>query len=218
MHGDIGAVLYQRVALAQPRLVLGMHGHAPAAVLEHAPDVLFVGHQQVAGRATHEHLHASAAGQAFELTQLFRILGGGADEEGDVAPDATLSAPPLVGQVFGGQRTGLGVGHLEHRRDAPEGRRGGAGGEILLVLEAGLAEMHLGVDDTGQDVQAAGIEHFGGGAVDSADGRDAASPNGDIRGRDAVRRRRDTPADDEIVRIRPSRCPLTCFVPLARKG
>ena len=95
----------------------------------------------------------------------------------------------------------LGVGHLEHRRDAAEGRRGRAGGEVFLVLEAGLAEMHLGVDDAGQHMQTAGIQHFGGAAVDRADGGDAAGANGDVRRRDAVRRRGDAPADDEIVRF-----------------
>ena len=104
MHGDVGAVLHEGTALAQARLVLGMHGHAPAAVREHAPDVVVVGHQQVAGRAAHEHLDAGAARQPFQLAQLLGVLGGGADEEGDVAPDAALGAPPLVGEILGRER------------------------------------------------------------------------------------------------------------------
>ena len=46
--------------------------------------------------------------------------------------------------------------------------------QVFLVRVARLAEMHLGVDDARQDMQALGLEDFGGlGAGKRADGGDA---------------------------------------------
>ena len=76
----------------------------------------------------------------------------------EVAMHAPLRARDLVGERGGGGRRRIGVGHFEHRGDAAQHRRARAGLEILLVSQAGLAEMNLGVDDAGQDVQAAAID------------------------------------------------------------
>ena len=66
----------------------------------------------------------------------------------------------LVGERLGGGRERLGVGHLEHGRDAAHHRRAAAGLQVLLVLQPRLAEMHLGVDHAGQHVQARGIDRL----------------------------------------------------------
>ena len=76
---------------------------------------------------------------------------------------------------------GVGVGHLEDRGDAAEHRRGRARRQVFLVGQARLAEMHLGIDDAGQRMQApARRTSHGGGAVDLADGGEPAVADADI--------------------------------------
>ena len=81
----------------------------------------------------------------------------------------------LVGERLSAHRRGLGVRHLEHGGDAAEHGRPAAGFQIFLVLEPWLAEMHLGVDDAGQDVQAGGVEGPAGGLGSEAANRDDAA-------------------------------------------
>ena len=64
----------------------------------------------------------------------------------------------LVGERLGRDRQRVGVGHLEHRRDAAENGGARAGLEVLLVGQARLAEMHLAVDHAGQDMQPAAVD------------------------------------------------------------
>ena len=71
------------------------------------------------------------------------ILVRAADPEGEVAMHAVMAAPHLVGERLGRRGLRVGVGHLEHGRDAAHDGGAGAGFEIFLVVEAGLAEMHL---------------------------------------------------------------------------
>src|SRR3954463_4781559 len=63
-----------------------------------------------------------------------------ADPEGEVAMHAVMPAPHLVGERLGRRGLRIGVGHLEHGRDAAHDGRAGARFEILLVVEAGLAK------------------------------------------------------------------------------
>jgi hypothetical protein len=133
-----------------------------------------VGNQQAAGGRAHEHLDAGAAGQPLERGELGDVLVRAADIEGEVAVHAAGGAGDLVleGLAGGGQR--VGVGHLEDAGDAAHDRGERAGREVFLVLEAGLAEMHLGVDDAGEDVEAGAVVDFGGGGGgEIADGGDA---------------------------------------------
>ena len=67
------------------------------------------------------------------------------------------------------------------------------------MLQPRLAEMHLGVDNAGQDVQAAGIEALGGGRpAQVAERRNPAVPDPDI-GRDPAHRRHDRAAGNRQV-------------------
>ena len=75
---------------------------------------------------------------------------------------AMVAALHLVGERLGGDRERIGVRHLEHRGDAAHHGAARAGLEIFLVGQAGLAEMHLGVDHAGQDVQALAVDDLGG--------------------------------------------------------
>ena len=74
---------------------------------------------------------------------------------------AVMAALHLVGEgrLRDGQR--VGVRHLEHGGDAAHHGAARAGLEVFLVGQAGLAEMHLGVDHAGQDVQAPAVDHLG---------------------------------------------------------
>ena len=88
------------------------------------------------------------------------VLARAADVEREIAEHAVPGARNLVGKRRGGCRQRLGVGHLEHGRDPAEHSRAAARLEVLLVLEPRLAEVHLGVDDAGQDMQAAGVDRL----------------------------------------------------------
>ena len=91
----------------------------------------------------------------------------------------------LEGRARDGQR--VGVGHLEDAGDAAHHRRQRAGRKIFLVLQPRLAEMHLGVDDAGQDVQAAAVDGLVGGVADEiAERGDAAAATRRCRPMDAV--------------------------------
>ena len=148
----------ERSALAQARFILGMEGGAPLDQRQDARQRLLVVDQQIAGGGAHEHFDAGGARKPLEPRQLLDILARGADEEGEVAMHAPAPARDLVGERLGAHRRGLGVRHLEHGGDAAKHRRPAAGFQILLMLEPWLAEMHLGVDDARQDMQAGGIE------------------------------------------------------------
>ena len=174
-------------ALAQAVFVLGMERGAAADDLEDVAHAVVVLDQQRAGRGAHEHLDAAGARQPLQRGELMGVLARGADIEGKVAMHAVMRARDLVGQRLraGGGR--LGVRHLEHRGDAAQHRAARAGFQVLLVGEAGLAEMHVAVDHARQHVQAAAVDRLGGGGADVADGGDPAA--GERRGRARPRRR-----------------------------
>ena len=126
--------------------------------VKHAGERLLVVDEQVAGRGAHEHFDAGGARKLLQPRQLLDILPRGADEEGEVAMHAAAPAPDFIGERLGAHRRGLGVRHLEDGRDPAKHGGPAAGLEVFLVLEPRLAEMHLCVDDTRQDVQAGGVQ------------------------------------------------------------
>jgi hypothetical protein len=78
-------------------------------------------------------------------------------------------------------RQGIGVGHFEHGRDAAHDGAARTGFQVLLVGEARLAKVHLGVDHAGQDVQAGAVDDFGRrGLSKSADCCNAATRDGNV--------------------------------------
>ena len=145
-------------ALAQPHLILGMHGDAADAIGQQRLQRGVILDQQRAGGGAHEHFHTATAGQPLQAGQVADILRCRPHEEGMVAPGAAARPVQLVGQrilVGGGW---LGVRHFEDRRHPAQDRATRTGFQIFLVLVAGLAEMHLGVDHAGQHGQAGGVE------------------------------------------------------------
>jgi Tol biopolymer transport system component len=116
----------------------------------------------------------------------------------------------LVREGFGRGRAWNRVGHLEDRGHAPEDRRSAAGHEVLFVSETRLAEVHVGIDDPGQDVQAAGFEDNGRGPRRKrAQGDDPTLAYPDVA-KTHSRRAHAGPAPDqkiETLRTAPPLCP-----------
>ena len=170
-----------RLAFLEPLLVFGMDRHPPVSGAEHGPHPRVVGHEQRARGRAHEDLHAGAAGRVLESREVARVLSGGAHVERVVAGRAAAGAGELVGQGKGRGGGRNRVGHLEDRGDPPQDGGAGTGREVFLVGEARLAEVHLGVDHAGQDVQTMRVEHFGGGrGPEGAQGDDSAFANPDV--------------------------------------
>ncbi len=171
----------QRLAAFEPRLVLAVNGDAPSRGFQHGADAGIVAHQQRAGRGAHEDLDAGRAGQALKLGDVAHVVMGAADPEGEVAMHALGGARDLVGERRFGRRRWIGVGHFEHGGDAAEHCGAGAGLQIFLVCRAGLAKMHLAVDDAGQHVQPLAFDPLAGvRARKIADGDDAPGDDADV--------------------------------------
>ncbi len=138
-----------------------MEGGAAADHLEDAPQALIVLDQKCASGRADEDLHAGAALGPFKFRQIGNVVAGAADEEGEIAMHAVTGALHLVreGRFRDGQW--ISVRHLEHAGDAAHHGAARARLQILLLGQAGLAEMHLGVDHAGQDVQALAVDHLG---------------------------------------------------------
>ncbi len=177
----------QRLAVVEAVFVLGVERGAAADHLEDAAQAFVVLHQQRAGRGADEHLDAGAARRTLQHRQVLHVLAGAADEEGEVAMHAVMGALHLVGEgrLRHGQRRG--VRHLEHGGDAAHHGAARAGLEVFLLLQPGLAEMHLRIHHAGQDVQALAVDHLGGGSLrQRADLGNAAVDDADIAGPLAV--------------------------------
>src|SRR5262249_6655523 len=84
-------------------------------------------------------------------------LGDGADgEDIGVAGALGLEMNELRGSLRVDGR--LGVGHARYRRDTAGQRRGGAGGDGLVLLAARLAQVDVHVDQARADDQAVRVE------------------------------------------------------------
>ncbi len=82
---------------------------------------------------------------------------GAANPEGEIAVHAMHAEAHLFAKRLGRGRQRVRIGHFKDGRDAAEHRATRTCLKVFLVGEAGLAEMHLTVDDAGQHMQAAAI-------------------------------------------------------------
>ena len=131
------------------------------------------------------------------------VLAHAADEESKVAMHAMTRALDFVGERLRGHRQRIGVWHFEHRGDAAHHRAARSGFQVLLVGEARLAEMHLGVDHARQDVQATAVDRLPAGfPVQIAERSDPPARNADIAGDFAVLIDDNPALEDEIVSLR----------------
>ncbi|MGY3293714.1 hypothetical protein ACVWWP_006781 [Bradyrhizobium sp. LM3.6] len=177
----------QRFAVVEAVLVLGVERGTAADHLKDAAQAFVVLHQQRAGRGADKDFDAGATRRTLQHRQVLHVFAGAADEESKIAMHAMMGALHLVGE--GGLRHGQwrGVRHLEHGGDAAHHCAARAGLKVFLLLQPGLAEMHLRVHDAGQDVQALAVDHFGGGSLrQRADIGNAAVDDADIAGSLAV--------------------------------
>ena len=171
----------ERLALVEAVFVLGMKRGAAPDHLENSPQAFVVLDQQRTGGGADEHLHAGAAGRAFQFRQILHVLAGAADEEREIAMHAVAAALHLVGEGLLGDGQRIGVRHFEHRRHPAHHGTARSGFKIFLVGQARLAEMHLRIDHAGQDMQALAVDRLGGGSLPKrADRGDPAIGDADV--------------------------------------
>jgi hypothetical protein len=148
---DAGAA-QRRVLLVQRE-----HAAAQALVLQRAAQhrgavdrLAVVGEAERAGVAQRGHL-----GQ-----RLAREPGGDRGEEAD--RHARLAPRALAQRAQHGRRIDdrVGVRHRDQRDEAAGGGRAGAGVEVLLVLLARRAQVHVRVDEAGEQVAPLAVEHL----------------------------------------------------------
>eukprot|EP01038_Epipyxis_sp_PR26KG_P012454 gene12454-16703_t len=167
MGGEVVATggLHLCAAPVQDRRVLGMDGATQAGLadqgqrIEHGA-VVRTGYERVV--AAEEELEGAGAGLRHRL-EVSEI--GFADIAVDAEIDMGLGGRDgdLLPHRGGIGRRRVGVGHVEDRGDAADGRRGGGRRPGLLVREAGLADMGVDVERAGDERAPAGLDHPAGG-------------------------------------------------------
>ena len=115
--------------------------------------------QHVAGRSTHEHLHARGLLRV-QRTDRFQVVIAGAVVEAVVGPGAAARELVLGFQDGRIQRRRVGVGHVHEAGQATGHGRGRFAGDVALVGQARFAEMHLVVDHAGQQPAPGGVHHL----------------------------------------------------------
>src|SRR6202008_2754728 len=119
--------------------------------------------------------------------------------EGVVAVHAPARPRELLLDRGGAGRRRGGVRHLQDGGDAAQHGGATAALKILLVFVSGLAEMHLRVNDAGEDVQTRRVENLGGlRRTQGADRLNTPAAHADFGRRDAVRRRCDAAPDQKV--------------------
>jgi len=198
MAGGVAGDLFART-LAQAEFILAVEGGAAASLRQNACHPLIILDEQFTGGRAHENLDAGAARQLLEGGEIGHIFPGATHVKSEIAIHAVAGAADLVGQGCGGHGKRLGIGHFENAGDAAHDRGAAAGFQVFLVFKAGLAEMHLAVDDAGENVQAPAIQGFGGGErTDIAYPHDTAFGNGQTGGRHPIMIDQGSPRHNEI--------------------
>ena len=145
------------LVLPDQRRVLAVRRNRHARLGENSFERLRVVDEHVARRRAHEHLDAAGV-CGRDALDLLEIRVGRAEVEPVVDVAAGGRDPPLLGQRRAIRRRRLRVRHVEKARDAAAKRRQRLRGQRRLVREAGLAAVHLVVDETRQEVLAAQID------------------------------------------------------------
>ena len=174
-HGPGGEVVTDARAARRDRLagqgcrervVLGMHEHRQAKGrrgLHAPPERGIVGRLKVVdAAAAHEGLEADHT-PGGELGQPIDIARHEAAPEGEVGPCGAAGRGDLGIERRRVERGRGGVqGHVHEQRAAPRCERGGPGRKPLPVAAAGIVEVHVRIDDPGQDVAAGGVDRLRG--------------------------------------------------------
>ena len=152
---------------------------------------------------THERLYADRAG-GFQAGQLVEIARDESAPEREVRTGPLLGQRPLHAQAGGIEHGWLGVERqIEETRAATRREGGGARREAFPIAAAGFVELHVGVDDAGENMATGRVE--GGFAVLTdfrCDLYDLAAQDAKVRMLHAVRRDQLAAPDDEIEAFR----------------
>lgn len=126
----------------------------------------------------------TGAGEQLELGELFAPAASGGGGNREDAAGGSVGAVVNEADEFWGVERGRRVGHAADGGEPARCSRERAGFDGFFVLLAGLAEVDVGVDESGNNEAALGIDHpIGGGAVEAvSDGRDKLAGNGDVSG------------------------------------
>ena len=128
-------------------------------VLERTPH-----HQRVVHALAVVGEHPHPRGRLGHRAELGELLPTQADRDGadgvDITVTGVLTEPPDLLDDTGDVGNRLGVGHRVHGGEATERGCERAGLDRLGVLAAGLAQVGVQVDETGQRDQPAGVEHL----------------------------------------------------------
>ena len=147
-------------APGQDRRALGVNGATDA---EPGQDF-----ERIEDRAVRRARHQGILAAHVELERHRAGLGHGLELAGVVLADVAVDAEidhglplrdfELLQHRFGSRGRRVGVRHIEHRGDAADRRGLRRAGPGFLVGEAWLAEVHVHVDGTRQDVEAARVD------------------------------------------------------------
>ena len=160
-YGGVGPI--DRLAFlhgqVDERGVLAVRHDGQTAVGKEAGEHFFVVNEHIARGRTHENLdggHAAAVDAAQELGILVRR----ADQK-TIVDHAPLGGDGLFeGKGFVGGRLRHDIGHVQHRRDTASSSSAALRLHIGLVCEAGVAEVHVGINHARQEIAALGIDNL----------------------------------------------------------
>ena len=147
---------------ADGRLVLAVGAQGQRGFREDRLQRLLRVHQQVARAGPDEDFDAGGRRQVGGF-QFLQVVRRGPEVEAPVRHALRRGHPVLRLPEGAGRGRGDGVGHLQHGRHPAGHGGGGPGGEVLLVRQPGVAEMHLIVDHAGEDQLAGAVDRLVGG-------------------------------------------------------
>ena len=139
--------------------VLAMHHDGQWRQAEDAVERLVTVDEHIAGGTAHKELHAGNA-VGVKLRQQVGVVVGGAEEEGVVHVALRSGQPLLLVECFKGGGLRHGVGHIEVAGHSSSRRGAAFAVDVGFRREAGLAEVHMVVDDARQHVAARGIDRL----------------------------------------------------------
>ena len=137
--------------------VLGVYREQHVRFLEDSAQCIGIVHQHVARAGTEEGLQAAHVAR-IRAQHLGEVVVAHTHVERIVHHGRLFRDPVFRFQQILGQRVRYRIGHLHETGDAPCSGSGGGMGDVVLVREARLPEMHLVIDHTGKEQAPPGID------------------------------------------------------------
>lgn len=139
--------------------VLAMDGNEQVGAAENGAQALHAVHQHVARTRAHEELDAAHV-RTVQAGKVAVVVVRGAEVGGVVHDAAFVQQVELGVEGFEGSGLRQGVGHVHDAGDASCGGRPAFTEDVGLVCQAWVAEVHVVVDGTRQQVAASGVDGF----------------------------------------------------------